>query len=196
MQTSEPARTLILITGYARAGKDTLADGLVKEAKHPVHRFNFADTLKIACDNYIEQLGLAGSFYDEDFKVRHRSFLVAAGAFARSIDCDVFASAFVAECDTWASSHAIIGEPMTVICSDWRYMNELRIPDSTLGLCGWRIITVHVTTSNVEAANEEEGKSIGEIIRQAPLGYSYYFAPNSKAAIQTEGRMLARTLGI
>ena len=190
---------VILITGYARAGKDTLAEGLQLGAMKRVVRLNFADMLKQACDCYLQVLDLGGSgssrtFRNEAFKVKHRDFLVAAGTFARSIDRDVFVLAFTRQCRREADVHP--GEDIAVVCSDWRYTNELGIVKYILGDLGWDVVTVQVGTAGVEAANEEEGKSIGDIIRNTPIHVSYGFKPDSKEAIVAEGKNLARQLGL
>lgn len=190
---------VILITGYARAGKDTLAEGIQLGATKRVVRLNFADMLKQACDCYLQVLDLGGSgssrtFRNEAFKVKHRDFLVAAGSFARSIDRDVFALAFARQCRREADMHP--DEDLAVVCSDWRYMNELGIIKYILGDHGWNVVTVQIFTTDVHAANEEEGKSIGEIIRNTPIHVSFGFKPESKQAIISEGKSLARQLGL
>lgn len=192
-------KTVVLITGYARAGKDTLAEGLELGATRRVVRLNFADMLKQACDCYLQVLDLGGSgssrtFRNEAFKVKHRDFLVAAGTFARSIDRDVFVLAFTRQCRREAKVNP--DEDLTVVCSDWRYMNELSIVRYILEQEGWKVVTIQVGTSGVEAANEEEGKSIGDIVRNTPIHVSFGFKPDSKQFIVTEGKNLARQLGL
>jgi hypothetical protein len=190
---------VILITGYARAGKDTLADGIALAASGPVAHLNFADVLKQACDSYMQMLEVGGSgsartFRNEAFKVKHRDFLVSAGMFARSIDPHVFALAFTRECNRTAKMH---DEPnLTIVCSDWRYLNELTIVNEILGRNGWAVYTVHIQTPGRDAAAEEEGKSIGEIIRNVPVNFYYQFKPDSKQDILNEGKSLARQLGL
>ena len=192
-------KTIILITGYARAGKGTLAAGLELGAKSPIWHINFADMLKRACDSYMQVLDIGGSgssrtFRSEMFKVTHRDFLVSAGTFARSIDKDVFALAFARECERTARCSQ---EPdLTIVCSDWRYLNELTVVNNILGAAGWRIYTVQIDTSGIGPANEEEGKSIGEIVRNVPINLNYSFRPDSTFAIKGEGKSLARQLGM
>lgn len=192
-------KSIILITGYARAGKDTLAEGITLGAKRLVAHVNFADPLKQACDTYMQMLEVGGSgstrtFRNEAFKVKHRDFLVSAGTFARSLERDVFALAFTRECRATARMH---DEPnLTIVCSDWRYLNELNIVSTVLGQDGWAIYTVHIATTGTEAASEEEGKSIGEIIRNTPVNLHYKFKPDSKQDILNEGKSLARQLGL
>jgi hypothetical protein len=131
-------------------------------------------------------------FYDEAFKVKHRSFHVAAGQFARSINRDVFASRFVSKCLGFTTSHG----PGVVVCSDWRYMNELRVCQDWLIRAGWNVVTVEINTSGVGPANEEEGLSIGEIRRQHSPDLSLMFQPDRAQLIKAEGRNLARQLGL
>jgi len=193
---------VILITGYARAGKDTLAEGISLASSGPVVHLNFADVLKQACDSYMQSLGIGGSgatntFRNEAFKVRHREFLVAAGTFARAMDRDVFALAFTRQCNLVARCNNSIGIGTTVVCSDWRYINEVGIVSHILQKEGiWNVHKVIVRTSGVEAANEEEGKSIGEITRQIAFDHDYTFLPDSRQRILNEGKDLARKLGL
>lgn len=198
---SSTKRTLILITGYARAGKDTLADGIVEGARHHVLRHNFADALKQRCDYFLQSLDIGGldspeSFYNEDFKVRNRGFLVAAGILARSLDPDVFAKALVKRCQQHEESMEDVGEQCTVVCSDWRYSNEYFVPMLLLGVWGWDIYTVSVETLGITAVCEEEGKSIGGILRECPVNVSFTFAPNNYQVVKAEGKHLARTLSL
>ena len=92
------APTLVLIAGYARAGKDTLASGILEWSQRPAEHINFADALKEAANHYMDYLGLDGDFFKEDFKVDNRDFLVHAGKFARRMDRDVFARHFANWC--------------------------------------------------------------------------------------------------
>lgn len=192
--------TVVLITGYARAGKDTLAEGIFLAATKPAFHINFADSLKQACDAYMQILEVGGSgatktFRNEAFKVRHRDFLVAAGTFARDLDRDVFALSFCRQCKRIADSHP--GQDITVVCSDWRYINEYGIVSSILGgAYGWQVYTAQISTSDVHAANEEEGKSIGEIVRNIPVNLGFTFWQDSKQAVISEGKNVARQLGL
>jgi hypothetical protein len=196
--------TLILITGYARAGKDCLAEGImggIGPSTAWAHKRNMADTLKESCNLFLESLNLDGfrehdgppnDFFHESFKVRNRHFLVQAGTFARSIDRDVFAAAFARKCLSFAADG-----PGVVVCSDWRYLNELRFAQRWLETVnGWRIVTVRIDTSGNQPANEEEGMSIAEITREVAIDVSFTFAPDRSQLIKAEGRNLARQLGL
>ena len=199
MFLSEPPKPLlILITGAARAGKDTLADGLIAGATGPIHRIRFADPLKEAADDFLASLGLDrhGSFLNEGFKSKHRDFLVSAGTFARSLDVDVFAYLMARRAQAFAIGTSLAGLRPVVVTSDWRYLNEYRVACSVLGVAGWRIVTVEVSTAGVEPANDEEVRSLGSIRRGVTVDLSFNFAPDSAASIRREGIELARTLAI
>ena len=191
--------TLILIAGYARAGKDTLADGIVcgTSGSHKILRRNFATALKDAGNNYLADVGLlteTENFYNEKFKILNRDMLVALGAGARSIKKDVFADLFVNACMEYEVQ--VGPNPPLVVASDWRYSNELRVCQARLAGIGWRIVTVMIETAGVTAANEEEGVSIGQIAREVSPDFVYAFRPDSAHKIYAEGKQLAARLGL
>ena len=156
-----------------------------------IEHLNFADCLKLGLNEMLAtfgQLSDATDFFNEQFKTKHRDILVTAGRFARSLDRNVFAKSFCNRItDFRFDSH--------IVCSDWRYLNELQIVKKELGNTH-RIITVKVSTVGVDQANEEEGLSISEITREVPIDYEFSFMPNSKTHIEAEGRELARRLGL
>ena len=185
------APTLVLICGYARAGKDTLASGILEWATRPARKQCFADYLKDAAKDYLMSLNLEGDFHNEAFKVQHRDFLVAAGRLARSIDKDIFAKNLAYYCPIQMTP----GEqaPETVVCSDWRYMNELVVSSEILHDLGWKVRTVYVSTAGIGPANNEELDSILEIREKYAFDLELTFAPNSRNAIMQEGRYISKT---
>jgi len=189
--TPMAAPTLVLICGFARAGKDSLASGLLEWSTRPAEHINFADALKEAANHYMDYLGLEGDFFREDFKVDNRDFLVHAGKFARRMDRDVFARHFANWCPVM--KHHDQPSPETVVCSDWRYINELRVCQDILWEKGWKVRTVYVSTAGVEAANTEELESILAIRERYAFDLEMTFAPNSRNAIMQEGRYIAKT---
>lgn len=184
------APTLVLIAGFARAGKDTLASGLLEWSTRPAEHINFADALKEAANHYLDYLQLDGDFFNEPFKVEHRKFLVDAGTFARSIDRDIFARHLA----NWAQvmKHADQPAPETVVTSDWRYSNELRVCQDVLWEKGWKVRTIYVATAGIGPANDEELDSIAEIRANHSFDQEYIFRPNSRQQIMAEGRALAK----
>jgi hypothetical protein len=80
--------------------------------------------------------------------------------------------------------------PETVVCSDWRYVNELRVCQDILWEKGWKVRTIYVATAGVGPANDEELDSIAEIRASHLFDQEYIFRPSSRNAIMTEGRNL------
>lgn len=182
--------TIILLCGYARAGKDTFAEGMIEGAQS-LEATSFATALKFAADSYLEQLALANketgrTFWNEQFKVAHRDFLVTAGKFARSIDVDVFANALV--------NRVCHLQTTNIVVTDWRYLNEYAVISRELSRIGWRVVTVWLETIGTFAANEEEALTIAEIRRAMATDYEYFFRPSSKEAVKEMGKDLARSL--
>jgi hypothetical protein len=193
--------TLVLITGYARSGKDTFADGIAAGARRSdVGFFKFASGLKEGGNKYLEWVGQYSSsefdFFHEEFKVKWRDVLVALGSMSRDLNPDVFAKMLTNDANDFLGDNLVENslKDTLVIVSDWRYLNEYKVCVNEL--VGWRVVTVRVDTSTVLPANEEEGLSIAAINRQMTTDYQYYFHPNSAAAVLDEGKHLARTLGI
>lgn len=189
--TTMAAPTLVLICGYARAGKDTLASGILEWSTRPSRKQNFADYLKDAANDYLMSLNLEGDFHNEAFKVKHRDFLVAAGRLARSLDEDIFAKNLA----NFIPIQMTPGEqaPETVVCSDWRYVNELEVTKDILHEIGWKVRTIYVSTAGVGPANNEELESILAIREQYAFDLEMTFAPNSRNTIMQEGRYIAKT---
>lgn len=189
--TPMAAPTLVLISGFARAGKDTLASGLLEWSTRPAEHINFADALKEAGNHFMDYLGLQGNFMTEDFKCENRDALVAMGRFARRLDKDVFARHFANWCPIMKHHDQVA--PETVVCSDWRYINELRVCQDILWEKGWKVRTVYVSTAGIGPANDEELDSIAEIRAAHLFDQEYIFKPNSRQQIMSEGRILAKS---
>lgn len=192
--------TVVLISGFARAGKDTFADGMISrdDGLFAMKR-SFASTLKNAADNYLDDVGLFDhdqgvTFSDEDFKIKHRDILVTLGHFARSIDKDVFANALYRQFLTMCVG--VRPNPMHFIVPDWRYSNELRVGREWAKEHGWRIVTVRIDRAGLHPANEEEALSLAEIRRETPCDHEYIFAEGQTEAIKAAGRQLAAHLGL
>lgn len=181
--------TIVLLCGYARAGKDTFALGMSKAAEPNLIRTSFAYALKDAGDLYLAKLGVCdadNSFFSERFKLAHRAFLVEAGRTARAVNQDVFANALVARVAGYENTHVAV--------TDWRYRNEYEVIRRDLGAIGWKVVTVWLETIGTFAANEEEALTIADIRRNLPFDYEFYFRANSPEAVKEEGKRFAATL--
>jgi len=185
-----PKRTLVLICGYARAGKDTLGDGILEWSEKNAEKINFADSLKDSANVFLDCLDLQGDFHDDRFKDTNRRFLVACGTFARDLKPSVFAEIMA---QTVAQGYDDDGMALdTVVCTDWRYLNELIVCQKLLIPLGWKVRTVYISTSGISAANVEEANSICEIRDIVRFDQEYHFDTEQRQLIMHEGRMLAK----
>jgi len=185
-----PKRTLVLICGYARAGKDTLGDGVLEWSEKNSEKINFADSLKDSANVFLDCLDLQGDFHDDRFKDTNRRFLVACGTFARDLKPSVFAEIMA---QTVAQGYDDDGMALdTVVCTDWRYLNELIVCQKLLIPLGWKVRTVYISTSGISAANPEEANSICEIRDIVRFDQEYHFDTEQRQLIMHEGRMLAK----
>jgi hypothetical protein len=185
------APTLVLISGFARAGKDTLATGILEWSTRPSRKTNFADYLKDAGNDFLMSLNLEGNFHDDRFKTLHRDFLVAGGRLARSLDVNIFAKNLANFCPIQMGPDDLA--PETVVCSDLRYANEVAVCQEVLHDLGWKVRTVYVATAGIGPANQEEMDSILEIREKHAFDLELTFAPNSRNTILMEGRYIAKT---
>lgn len=191
-------KTLVLISGYSRAGKDTFAAGMLStNLKNTDFTFlvAFADQLKEIGD---EVLGLANlrhslkdTFFNDNFKVKNRDALVHLGVAMRSIDPDVWVDLALKR-SNFPSAIENVGA--NVIVTDWRYLNEYRRAKEVMP--DFKVITVYIETLGLHPANEEEAKSIAEIKREMTWDYEFYFSPNNSEAVLKQGAHLARTLNL
>lgn len=184
--------TVILVSGFARAGKDTLAEGIIDGATSSCARDAFAHALKTAADNYLNDLDLLDyssgqSFTDDHFKAANRDILVTLGRFARSLDQDVFAR---------VTAHKAAHRNAHTIIPDWRYLNEYRVMHAFAEQHDLRLVTVRVDTAGIGPANEEELQSLAAIRRAMPCDFEFTFAPDSRRTILAEGKHLAQMLGL
>ena len=185
------APTLVLISGFARAGKDTLAEGILEWSRRPSRKTSFAAHLKDAANDFLWSLNMEGDFHNDAFKTKHRDVLVTLGKFARSLNPDIFAENLAHYVPIQMTPDEVA--PETVVCSAWRYLHAQRVGQSILWGLGWKVRTVYVSTAGVGPANDEELDSICEIKQFHSFDQEFVFAPNSRQCILAEGRHLAKT---
>ena len=197
-------KTVILISGFARAGKDTLASGILASVAPSRSAFgvSFAYPLKAAANAYLKAVGLfdansdgsvynpdSPDFFDDAFKTRNREVLVALGHMSRAIKADVFVEALARHIEEAPNASVIV-------VPDWRYLNELTVLRNRLAPKGWRVVTVRIDTVGIGPSNDEELKSIAEIRRKVATDFEFTFVPNSAADIKSTGKQLALRLGL
>jgi adenosyl cobinamide kinase/adenosyl cobinamide phosphate guanylyltransferase len=178
-------QTIVLLSGYARSGKDTFAEGMTRYSVD-IKRIAYADALKDAANEYARNLGLSVNFHEETFKAQHRDTLVAMGRFARSIHRDVF---------VFNLTEAANRERGHVVVTDCRYLNETIVTKQIMGeVRGWRVIHLHIETEGVGPANDEEASSIREMLEGVIPDQTYVFKPNTAVTIREVGASVAKHL--
>lgn len=174
--------TVFLITGYARAGKDTaaaaIADALCAE------QYAYADTLKDAVNAYFVALGIERvNVHETADKVRFRELLVAAGRAARSQDINVFADHVALNC------HLALMRGRCAVVSDWRYANEHQRVLAKVGRD--RVVTLRVGRFGCHAANQEEADSVDQIVAEGLVQHSAFFKDGDTGALRDWARSVA-----
>jgi tRNA uridine 5-carbamoylmethylation protein Kti12 len=184
-RTLQAPQTIVLLSGYARSGKDTFAEGMTRYSQD-IKRIAFADSLKDAANNFAYNLGLDSNFFDETFKKEHRDTLVAMGRFARSMHKDVF---------IFNLTETAKKERGHVVIPDTRYINEVVVTKQLMGeVRGWRVVHLHIETEGIGPANEEEATSIREMLEGVIPDQTYVFKPNSAVTIREVGASVAKHL--
>lgn len=155
---------IILVSGFARSGKDTLANAihrqLLRQKRHP-HITKFADALKGTVQGALEALDLHGldvfSETAED-KIRTRPTLVAFAELCRSLDKDVFARITVEDISELLKGAEY---PQFIIIPDCRYENEEKLVRRFAAEHGdIEVMRIHIQRDNNKAANIEEAESL------------------------------------
>lgn len=154
-------KRIILISGYARSGKDSLANALEKHLAHrePV-RVKFANVLKTALGVALQRIGLDVDVFTEDEQQKQaiRPLLVEFGKFARSVDKDVFVKAAWADiCSLFANGKGV------VIVPDLRYANEINLISEWAAEEVWAVTHLRICRMGNQAANDEELHSINTL---------------------------------
>lgn len=177
MIKTEKTPLVFLISGVARAGKDTFAAALMSEMEMNGCRtelFKFADTLKHALGKTLEHIGVEHAkkpmeiAYTEEQEMKPfvRDALVSIGRLSRFCDNRVFARNLVADVSTFLEFCPSGRRPVAVV-ADWRYTNEYFHVKAQLA--DVHVVTVHIRRPGYEAANEEEARSLADLALNCPI---------------------------
>lgn len=169
--------TVFLITGYARAGKDTLASAL-HELMPTALVTSFAHPLKEAVNRYFVDLGIERvDVKRTEDKVRFRNLLVECGRAARSVDLNVFADKVAYD------ARLALMSGRSVIVPDWRYVNE---HDAIVKAVGHHhpVVTVFIGRFGCAPANQEESDSIDAIVERTRILHHRTFSDGEVPVIR------------
>lgn len=174
---------IILISGYARSGKDTFAESLVQLL--PVaHRVSFAYELKEIANKTLWMLGLNHiNLHEDSDKVEYRDILIGIARAARKAEPEIFARLACRRIDDIrdAGSHVIV--------TDWRYANEHEYLCDKYGKDS--VMTVMMNRSGNGPAHEEEGVSIKGIIETVNIGLTVEAQDGDLSTIAKHATMMA-----
>ena len=185
---------LILVCGFARAGKDTLAEGIMDGAAGSIQKISFAEPLKASANQAIRDIIGPGvrfpGFGDEAFKVANRALLVELGKTCRAIHQDCFVELALQQ----AAENIALGN--SVIITDVRYSNELSRCATWAELRGVPLYTLLIYTDGIEAANEEERTNFDLLLIRSStssIGWTdrSRWKPDSAEHIKRHGQGLA-----
>lgn len=157
-------KTVVAISGYARAGKDTFADALEGTigSSNSVKRFKFAEPLRNSVKLAFDYLGITVSPWTESEadKNKLRPLFIALGEYARSTDRDIFAKLAVHEID-----RSLKDECNIAVVTDLRYSNENKILSELCSMNGYKYHRVHIVRVGNKPAGDVEEQSIALLIK-------------------------------
>ena len=187
---------LVLISGYARAGKDTMADGIMSVI--PSKRLALADQLKVSANDAVRSIMAMAQhpwqpqlgFFDDQFKTTHRNVLVELGKTCRQIHPHVFIDCLINQ------SLNCLNHGISVVVPDVRYANEYNRLRSMAMDHGYMCRTMWVATEGVMPANDEERKNFDELVNEAstyitPFHSVTMWQPDSAEQIRKYGATMA-----
>jgi hypothetical protein len=167
--TDKAGHIVVAIAGYARTGKDTIADAIfnLSENRNPEYCVlitKFADALKQSVQEALEEVGLEVDAFTENTeeKAKIRPLLVAYGEYARSRNPNVWVNQVIENLVDW-TNEAPTGLSLTLI-PDMRYANEYDKLEAECKRHGWKFVPIYISRMGFGPANAEEARSINEML--------------------------------
>ena len=170
-QKVNPMKHVIIpIVGFARAGKDTLANAIFDQLEQDEPEYSaivmkFADALKQSLQEALDEAGVAIDIFTEDTgkKAALRPLLVNFGEYCRSQNPDVWVNKVIQNINTWADeTTAEAGSTGSVVLiPDLRYCNEYEKLEALCIKRGWEFVPIYIEREGNLPANNAEAESIG-----------------------------------
>ena len=180
-----PTKHAVMICGFARAGKDTFAKGIMSGAVNNTYRVAFASALKDALRMSAQELDVDVDYRREEEKLQDRDLLVEFGRAMRRRDKDVFARAVAGQLETLWESH-------TCLITDWRYLNEYLVVKEACDRLAINLHTVRIVRHGWQAANDEEAMSLLEIMEAVPFDETIYATSGDEEGVLLHGFRTAK----
>lgn len=176
-------KTIIGMSGYAQAGKDTFADDLTALLQDDVNscRYKMAESLREAVGAAFATLRIERSAWTElpEEKKLLRPLMVELGKYARAYDEDVFVNV----CADLIEEE-MLAYMQVAIVTDLRYHNEYLCLKALAEKRGWNFLWVHIVKEGNPPANAEEEGSIALLKSKATPDACYVAAPGDKEALK------------
>lgn len=179
-----PSKHLVLVCGFARAGKDTFAKGIIAGAKD-AKRMAYADALKYALEVAAHNVGLHVDYFDDAEKSVDRDLLVEFGRAMRRRDKNIFARTVVDNLMT-------LKDGQTLVVSDWRYLNEYEVAKQACDKWAVNLHAVQIVRHGWNAANEEEAVNMQEVIDSVPMDETIFATSGDEEAVLMAGIRIAK----
>lgn len=179
-----PNKHLVLVCGFARAGKDTFAKGIIAGAKD-AKRVAFADALKYALMQATHALGIHVDYFSDADKLQDRDALVEFGRAMRRRDKNIFARSVV-------NTLMTLNDGQTLVVSDWRYINEYDVAKEVCDKWAINLHTVRIVRHGWKAANDEEAMSLQEIMDAVPFDETIYATSSDEEGVLLHGHRTAK----
>ena len=200
---------IIPIAGFARAGKDCLADAIFDhladdEPEYSAIVLKFADALKASLQVSLDEAGIKIDVFTEDTakKAALRPLLVAYGEYCRSQNPEVWVNKVIEHINTWADETVAGSESLgsAILIPDLRYCNEYEKLEALCVKRGWTFVPIYMERHGNLPANNAEAESIGLM---AAHGYfrkgnalQVSFADGSVELIQQWAQKFSRSMSL
>lgn len=179
--------TVFAISGFAGAGKDTLADAIEHYIPASSSRVKMADELKEAINQALAYMGLPAVAFTEDREAKEqiRPLMVEFGRYCRGRDKSIFAKIAGKTVKHYYNTGAL-----AVLVTDMRYPNEY---DVLFELCNselWTFVPIYVSQPSLGPANREEMDSIKELTNGDRHMWRFEFAKGDFGAIDEAAKKI------
>lgn len=161
---------LIPVSGFARSGKDTLADAIFDylaedEPEYSAIVLKFANALKQSLQVALDEAGVKIDVFTEDpvKKAALRPLLVNYGEYCRTLNPDVWVNKVIEEINEWTDDTCkdSDGEYSVILIPDLRYENEYLKLEAICVKKGWAFVPIYIERQFNLPANNAEAESIG-----------------------------------
>lgn len=172
IQTFKMKHVVIPISGFARSGKDSLANAIFdhleeSEPSYGVITLKFADALKEDLEKAMASVGVSIDAFTEDDEQKRilRPMLVAYGEYRRRINPEVWVNKVIKQIDVWVNETLPDTDSTgsVILIPDMRYLNEYEKLEELCKKRGWAFVPIYIERHGNIPANDQEAESIAQM---------------------------------